>query len=99
MSSGRPLGSIDILKHMVVPGEDGLYVIGCFERRITLYSQQVRALNLIWALADQGKLKNGTSVLVIGAGAAGLTAAAGAAKLGAKVKVLERTPQILSFGR
>ena len=35
-----------VLPHMRVPGEPAVYVLGSFERRVTLYSQQVRALNL-----------------------------------------------------
>ncbi len=34
----------DILKQMAASGEDGVYVLGSFDRRITLYTQQVRAL-------------------------------------------------------
>jgi tetratricopeptide (TPR) repeat protein len=70
--------------------EDGLYVLGCFERRVTLLSQQVRALNLVHSLRSQGLLAAGSSIAVIGGGVAGLTAAAGAARLGCEVTLLER---------
>jgi hypothetical protein len=30
--------------------QTGLYVIGCLERGATVYSQQTRAHNLVWAL-------------------------------------------------
>jgi hypothetical protein len=49
----------------------GIYILGCFARRVTLYSQQVRALNLIYGLHAIGELKAGEPVVVIGAGAAG----------------------------
>ncbi len=55
-----------------------LYAIGTREKRVTLYSQQTRALNLVWALTElhnSGK-RPFRKVAVIGAGAAGLTAAA-----------------------
>jgi hypothetical protein len=57
---------------------DGLYVLGMTERGVTLYNQQVRAHNLIWALWElhhHGKRCLG-KVAVVGGGAAGLTAAA-----------------------
>lgn len=89
----------DILMHMRLPGEAHLYVLGCFEQRVTLYSQQVRALNLVDALAEQGVLLRDSRVAVVGGGAAGLTAAAGALVLGARVTLFERKAQLLSLQR
>lgn len=59
----------------VVPG---LYLIGSLERGVTIYSQQVRAHNLAWALWDiqnkgHGQINN---VAIVGGGIAGLTMAA-----------------------
>jgi hypothetical protein len=39
------------------PADSGLYFVGTFDRRITFYSQQVRALRLVHALTRLGKLK------------------------------------------
>ncbi|MDX0722665.1 hypothetical protein GOD64_28295 [Sinorhizobium medicae] len=57
---------------------DGVYAIGVQERGVTLYNQQVRAHNLVWALTelDQTGTRKLGRVAVIGAGAAGLTATA-----------------------
>jgi hypothetical protein len=33
-----------------------LYLVGIFARGVTVYSQQIRAFNLIWALVEQGIL-------------------------------------------
>jgi hypothetical protein len=66
-----------------------IYVLGCFARHVTLYSQQVRALNLIYGLYKTGKLRKNPHIGVIGGGAAGLTAAAAAAFRGAKVTLLD----------
>jgi hypothetical protein len=74
-----------------------IYVLGCFARRVTLYTQQVRALNLIYALKQQGRLGPGTHLGIIGGGAAGLTAAALAAYYGCKVTVLEKHGDPLPF--
>jgi Alanine dehydrogenase/PNT, C-terminal domain len=85
----------NLLELMHVPGLSEAYILGCFERRVTLYSQQVRALNLVWALFHEKRLAPGDKVAVIGGGAAGLTAAAAALRLGAEVTVLEQRARIL----
>ena len=67
-----------IIRRMQVPGWPHLYVLGCFENRVTFYNQQVRALNLIHAIRNL-PLPRPAKIAVIGAGAGGLTAAAAAA--------------------
>lgn len=69
----------DILEGAAVRDRPKLYVLGCYDARITFYSQQVRALSLVHALHDLGYLNDAPSIAIIGAGAAGLTAAAAAA--------------------
>ncbi|HZI56968.1 MAG TPA: HAD-IB family phosphatase [Verrucomicrobiae bacterium] len=86
-----------VLDLMEVPSRSGVYVLGCFGRYITVYSQQVRALNLVYALNQCSKLKTDTRVCVVGAGIAGLTAAVGAARLGATVQVLEKRPRVMGL--
>jgi NADPH-dependent 2,4-dienoyl-CoA reductase/sulfur reductase-like enzyme len=74
-----------------VPGFPNCYLIGSFDDRITFYSQQVRALNLIDALLRTAHLERFRQVAVIGGGAAGMTAAAGLAlTLDAQVELFER---------
>ena len=51
--------------------QDGVYVLGSSERRVTIYAQQVRALNLAWALNELSLLNRGTRIAVVGAGAGG----------------------------
>lgn len=70
--------SADIIEGAVA-GHSNIFLLGCFDKRITFYSQQVRAISLVHALHDLGYLNNGPNIAVIGAGAAGLTAAAAAA--------------------
>src|SRR5271155_5680130 len=79
-----------LLRRFSVPSFPGVYVLGCFARYQTLYSQQVRALNLIAAMCETGHLRQGTRLAVVGAGAAGLTAAAAGAYRGASVTLLEQ---------
>jgi len=83
--------SNQILDLMRMPGSQELYILGCFGRHITLYSQQVRAINLAYSLNKIRDLK-GVRIGVVGAGAAGLTFTVAAARLGAEVVLLEKLP-------
>jgi hypothetical protein len=82
----------ELFQLMEVPDWRNVFVLGSYAKAVTIYSQQVRALNLIDALVNEGRLTSASSVAVIGGGIAGLTAAAGAAVRGAhKVRVFERS--------
>ncbi len=52
-----------------------VHLIGVLERGVTIYNQQVRAHNFVWALHHQ-RLEQPVRVAVIGGGIAGLTVAA-----------------------
>lgn len=77
------------------PEHPNLFFLGPTASRITFYSQQVRSLRLIHALAEEGRLTKRDRLAVIGAGAAGLSAAAAAALLGVVVDLFELAPDIL----
>ena len=68
-----------------VPGT-GVFVLGCIESRVTVLSQQRRALNVADALLSEGFVGDGHRVAVVGAGAAGVTAAAALAQGGPGVE-------------
>ena len=81
------------------------YAIGpFFADGVTILKQQIRALNLIFALAETKKIRNqldgirarerARNIAVIGGGVAGMTAAAAAAKLGNKVWHFEQRPEL-----
>lgn len=85
-----------ILELMGVPGWHNLYILGVFAKRVTIYSQQVRAVNLIDAIHYYWKPLADTSICIVGGGAAGLTAAARAVETyGAKVTVLEESEMLV----
>lgn len=86
----------DIVRYCAVPGLRDVYILGARERRVTIKSQQVRALNLIWALHQTNRLQRG-NVAVIGGGFGGLTAAAAAIRLHANVIVFERETEFASL--
>jgi len=71
-----------------------LYLIGSMERGVTIYSQQVRAHNLAWALCElqRGKRRKLKRVAVVGGGIAGLT-------LAACLLCLDDTLEIILFER
>src|SRR5579859_2675998 len=81
-----------ILGLLEVPGWSGVYALGCYGRYITVYSQQVRALNLAYALRQTGALAATTKIAVVGAGIAGVTFTVAAFRLGATVTLLEKLP-------
>ncbi|HEU4434433.1 MAG TPA: FAD-dependent oxidoreductase, partial [Pyrinomonadaceae bacterium] len=89
MSKLKPLYPHEFLSWMAVPGYQGIYILGSFARHVTIYSQQMRAFNLIDALCKTGQLRPKTKVAVVGGGVAGLTAAAAAAVRDARVTVIE----------
>jgi hypothetical protein len=54
---------------------DNIFLIGLLDRGVTIFNQQIRALNLIWALDHDGRLRSAQDIAVVGGGIAGLTAA------------------------
>ncbi|QNE05080.1 ABC-three component system protein [Croceicoccus marinus] len=90
----------DIVQGAQSPASRRVFVIGAFDSRITFYSQQVRALELIYALRHQAILQDTHRVAVVGAGAAGLSAAASIALLStARVDLFERSDEVLPLQR
>jgi len=87
-----------VLTQASVPGCPSVFVVGYGASQVTVYSQQVRALNLIWALSQQAALTN-QSIVIVGGGVAGVTAAAGAMLHGARVTLLERHDELLHLQR
>ena len=86
-----------ILRTMRPKGWSGLYICGCFDRRITVFTQQARALTLIRALFDAGDLEKGNKLGVIGGGFAGITAAVAAAHKGCEVTLFDANDAVLSL--
>jgi NADPH-dependent 2,4-dienoyl-CoA reductase/sulfur reductase-like enzyme len=87
-----------------------LYLVGIFERGVTVYSQQIRALNLVCTLVEHGNLScmartgnasvrpsKRTTIAIIGGGFAGLTAAAALVKKGvvADITIFEQRDTLL----
>ena len=89
-----------ISEHFRIPGVPGdCYLLMCDGAPVTVRSQQVRALNLLFALDTKEKIA-GQEVAVIGGGAAGMTFAAAAAAIGAKKVVLfEKSSQLMNLQR
>ncbi|HEY0557527.1 MAG TPA: FAD-dependent oxidoreductase, partial [Thermoanaerobaculia bacterium] len=89
-----------LLKLLSVEGHPQVFVLGSQARYVTIYAQQVRALNLVSALAKSGYFSRSTRLAVVGGGIAGLTAAAAAARAGVgRVSVFEREPTVMRLQR
>jgi hypothetical protein len=70
---------------------DNIYVLGCLEKGLTIYTQQMRALNLVWSMIEAAEAASLQQVAIVGGGFAGLTAAAGLLQKGVPhVAILER---------
>lgn len=94
--------SEEILQKTLVPGTRSVFFLGCFESCVTLYSQQVRAFNLVDAILDQGLLREKGKVAIAGGGAAGITAAAALAKARpdlSSIELFDTNSQILEYQR
>jgi hypothetical protein len=63
----------EIISACIVPDTKTVFVLGCFERRVTVLAQQIRALNLADALISEEYVRSGRRIAVIGGGAAGVT--------------------------
>src|SRR5579871_6143146 len=95
----------NILSRMEVPSEPRIFILGSLESRITLFSQQVRALNLIFALEQKNLIVHGANnetcndLAVIGGGVGGLTVAAAAVNRGFRVTIFERAGILVPLQR
>ncbi|MGF6852857.1 hypothetical protein [Paraburkholderia sp. CI3] len=80
----------DILLESRVAGTN-VFFLGCFADRVTLYSQQVRALNLVDAILDEHNsiLPPRGRVAIVGGGAGGMTAAAAFARSGFDAETID----------
>ncbi|PYD71785.1 hypothetical protein CFR74_13055 [Novacetimonas hansenii] len=90
----------DIIASAAIPDFPGAYVLGCYDTRITLYSQQVRALELAYSLSRGHYVSSSSHIAVIGGGAGGLTMAAALALQGAqKIHLFERARELMPLQR
>jgi hypothetical protein len=86
------------------PGENR-FILGTFERGVTVYRQQIRALNLVYSLVEARDFTGdplvppGSRITVIGGGAFGTTVAAAAAYANFNVVLLERHQTLLHLQR
>lgn len=86
----------DVISGAAINGHPGAYVLGLEDTRITFFSQQVRALELAYALQREQFIRENARIAVIGGGAAGVTfAAALALQGGANVHLFEQADDLL----
>jgi hypothetical protein len=90
----------EIIKQTRVPGTHSVLFLGCFEKRVTVYSQQVRAMNLAAAMLEEDLLRTDGRVAIVGGGIAGLTAAVALQKAAPDLRaihVFEKRSEVLQL--
>jgi hypothetical protein len=80
---------LEIVSAARVPGTQRVFVLGCFEKRVTVYSQQIRALNLVDGILSENLVRPNGKVAIVGGGVAGMTAAVALAKAAPDLKQLD----------
>ena len=80
-----------------VSDTEPIYILGCLERRVTIYSQQVRAIELARSLLESGAVRSNGRIAIVGAGIAGLTLAATLAVAAPALRIVlfEREDEVL----
>jgi hypothetical protein len=95
MAAGRKSAAECVLENYCIAPRS-LYAVGIFDTGVTVYSQQIRALNLVWALIESGRVPAAAAevaaepnlkIAIVGGGFAGLTVAAGLLKKRAVAKI------------
>jgi hypothetical protein len=79
----------EIVNAALVPSTSSVFILGSFEKRVTVYSQQVRALNLVDAILSEGLVRPKGKVAIVGGGVAGMTAAVALAKAAPELALLD----------
>jgi hypothetical protein len=69
--------------------DTSIFFLGCHNARVTVLSQQRRALNLIDAILASGIVRPNGRIAIIGGGIAGLTAGAGLAVAAKRLKAID----------
>ena len=99
LQAGQRRHYAEVLSLLGCEDDHECYVLGVHEGRVTLLSQQSRALNLAWALGEAGALQTAAGspapVAVVGAGAGGMTAAAALSCLGANVTLIGSSGELM----
>ena len=79
---------------------EDVFLLGCLEKRVTVFKQQVRAHNLIWALGESRQQNLPKKIVVVGGGLGGMTCAACILSLFPKdtaVTILERHSDLCPY--
>ena len=84
---------------MLKPKYPNIYILGCFERKKTLLTQQQRAMLLATGILKYWGRDHPPRVAIVGGGVAGTTAMCTLLKGGAEVRLFERSSQLMKLQR
>jgi len=90
-----PKDLLEVLAATGVDKWDRVYVLGCFDYRKTVFTQQSRAFILAKALLLSNIISAGSRVAIIGGGIGGVTAAAALMINGTHVTIYEKSHRLL----
>src|ERR1700722_19201607 len=89
-----------VLAEFTVPKTPGLFVIGSLHRRrVTFLSQQLRALNCVWAALTTRQIRAADTVAVVGGGLAGMTVTAALGQKGIRTSLFEKPTALMRAQR
>lgn len=89
-----------VIRSMSIDSDDKrTFYLGPNASRVNFASQQRRALNLVWALEEKGRIEQLDSVAVVGAGVGGLMATAALVARGCEVTLFEKNDEICAAQR
>jgi hypothetical protein len=71
------------------------YIIGIYQKGVTIHNQQIRALNIFYCLHQLDKINKDTRIAIIGGGFAGVTFASAALNCKMQVALFEKRPILL----
>lgn len=74
---------------------DNQYIIGIYQKGVTIHNQQIRALNIFYCLQQLGRINKDTRIAIIGGGFAGVTFTAAALNCKMQVTLFEKLEVLL----
>ena len=86
-----------VIKAVQIPCKSRIYLIGSYDKKITIYNEQVRALRICRALIEESIIQKDFKIGVLGGGIAGVTSAIALISKGYKVDLFEKEDELVQL--